>query len=116
MAICARSGMSGCGARSARRRRASNSSQGPVSLPACPLMHGTGFVTASTAMLSGGCVVTVDNLSLDSHAIWSAVLFHRVQGIAIVGDPFDKPLLKALDENPGKYLSLIHISEPTRQA
>jgi acyl-CoA synthetase (AMP-forming)/AMP-acid ligase II len=77
--------------------------QGPVSLPACPLMHGTGFVTASTAMLSGGCVVTVDNLSLDSHAIWSAVEKHRVQGIAIVGDPFAKPLLKALDENPGKY-------------
>jgi 3-oxocholest-4-en-26-oate---CoA ligase len=77
--------------------------QGPVSLPACPLMHGTGFISASTAMLSGGTVVTVDNLSLDAHAIWSAVERNRVQGISIVGDPFAKPLLRALDEEPGRY-------------
>jgi fatty-acyl-CoA synthase len=76
---------------------------GPVCLPACPLMHGTGFVSASTAMLSGGCVVTVDNHSLDPHAIWSAVEKHRVSSIAIVGDPFARPLLNALDEEPGKY-------------
>ncbi len=77
--------------------------QGPVALPACPLMHGTGFISAITTMLSGGCIVTVDNTSLDADAIWSAVEKHRVQGIAIVGDPFAKPLLKALDDNPGKY-------------
>jgi 3-oxocholest-4-en-26-oate---CoA ligase len=77
--------------------------QGPVSLPSCPLMHGTGFISAVTAMLSGGTIVTVDNLSLDPHAIWSAVEKNRVQGISIVGDPFAKPLLKALDEAPGRY-------------
>jgi len=77
--------------------------QGPVSLPACPLMHGTGFISASTAMLSGGTVVTVDNLSFDPHAIWSAVERNKVQGVSIVGDPFAKPLLKALDEEPGRY-------------
>ncbi|HTK80287.1 MAG TPA: acyl-CoA synthetase [Rhizomicrobium sp.] len=77
--------------------------QGPVSLPACPLMHGTGFVTASTAMLSGGTVVTVDNHSFDPHDIWAAVEKHHVQGVSIVGDPFAKPLLRALDENPGRY-------------
>ncbi|HUJ03692.1 MAG TPA: acyl-CoA synthetase [Rhizomicrobium sp.] len=77
--------------------------QGPVSLPACPMMHGTGYISASTAMLSGGCVVTVDNRSLDPEAIWSAVEKNRVSSIAIVGDPFAKPLLKHLDDNPGKY-------------
>ena len=77
--------------------------QGPVSLPACPLMHGTGFISASTAMLSGGTVVTVDNTSFDPHAIWSAVETNKVQGLSIVGDPFAKPLLKALDEAPGRY-------------
>jgi len=76
---------------------------GPVCLPACPLMHGTGFISASTAMLSGGCVVTVDNRSLDPAAIWDAVQKHRVSSLAIVGDPFAKPLLKELDDNPGKY-------------
>ncbi|HEX3675065.1 MAG TPA: acyl-CoA synthetase [Rhizomicrobium sp.] len=77
--------------------------QGPVSLPACPLMHGTGFISAITCMLSGGTVVTVDNLSLDPDAIWTAVEKNRVQGVSIVGDPFAKPLLRALDEEPGRY-------------
>ncbi len=72
-------------------------------LPACPLMHGTGFMTALVALQTGGTVVTVDNTSFDPHAIWAAVERHRVQGIAIVGDPFAKPLLRALDEAPGRY-------------
>jgi len=75
----------------------------PRALPACPLMHGTGFISAITTMVSGGCVVTVDNRSLDPHAIWRAVEKNRVAGIAIVGDPFAKPLLAALDEEPGRY-------------
>lgn len=77
--------------------------QGPVVLPACPLMHGTGFVSAYVAMLSGGCVVTVDGHHFDPHRIWSSVEKHRVQSIAIVGDPFARPLLAALDEQPGRY-------------
>ncbi len=72
-------------------------------LPACPQMHGTGFFGTMTAILTGGCVVTVDNASLDADAIWTAVQNHRVTSMAIVGDPFGRPLLKVLDENPGKY-------------
>src|SRR5262249_90802 len=41
-------------------------------LPACPQMHGTGFFGTMTAVLTGGCVVTVDNASLDPDAIWTA--------------------------------------------
>jgi len=77
--------------------------QGPVVLSACPLMHGTGFVSAYVAMLSGGCVVTVDSHHFDPHRVWSAVEKNRVQSIAIVGDPFARPLLAALDEAPGRY-------------
>jgi fatty-acyl-CoA synthase len=72
-------------------------------LPACPQMHGTGFFGTMTAILTGGCVVTVDNASLDPDAIWTAVGANRVTNMAIVGDPFAKPLLRALEENPGKY-------------
>jgi fatty-acyl-CoA synthase len=72
-------------------------------LPACPLMHGTGFMTALVALLSGGTIVTVDNVNFDPHAIWAAVEKNRVSGMAIVGDPFAKPLLRALDETPGRY-------------
>jgi fatty-acyl-CoA synthase len=76
---------------------------GPVGLPACPIMHGTGFMGAIVTLLSGGCVVTVPGHSLDTPAIWLAVERNRVQGISIVGDPFAKPLLRALDEAPGRY-------------
>ena len=76
---------------------------GPKGLPACPIMHGTGFISAITTMMSGGCVVTVDNQSLDPEAVWSAVERNKVQGMAIVGDPFAKPLLRALDEAPGRF-------------
>jgi acyl-CoA synthetase (AMP-forming)/AMP-acid ligase II len=72
-------------------------------LPACPQMHGTGFFGTMSTVLTGGCVVTVDNASLDAHAIWSAVEKNRVTNMAIVGDPFGRPLLRALDENPGRY-------------
>ena len=74
-----------------------------VALPACPLMHGTGFMTSLGALLTGGAVVTVDNLAFDAHAIWAAVEKNRVSGMSIVGDPFARPLLKALDEEPGRY-------------
>jgi fatty-acyl-CoA synthase len=67
------------------------------------MMHGTGFISASTVMLSGGTIVTVDNTHLDPAAIWSEVERNRVSSMAIVGDPFAKPLLKELDDNPGKY-------------
>jgi len=77
--------------------------QPPVCLPACPMMHGTGFISASTVMLSGGCVVTVENIHLDPEAIWTAVEKNRVSTMAIVGDPFAKPLLQHLEENPGRY-------------
>jgi 3-oxocholest-4-en-26-oate---CoA ligase len=72
-------------------------------LPACPQMHGTGFFGTMSTILTGGCVVTVDNASLDPDAIWTAVAKNRVTNMAIVGDPFGRPLLRALDENPGKY-------------
>jgi len=76
---------------------------GPAGIPACPLMHGTGFISAISIMMGGGCIVTVDNISLDAHAIWRAVETNKVSTMAIVGDPFARPLLAALDEEPGRY-------------
>ena len=72
-------------------------------LPACPQMHGTGFFGTMSTLLTGGCVVTVDNAHLDADAIWTAVEKNRVTNMAIVGDPFGKPLLRVLEDNPGKY-------------
>src|SRR5258708_16817066 len=75
----------------------------PRYLPACPQMHGTGFFGTMSTVMSGGCVVTVDSASLDPQAIWSAVETHKVSHMAIVGDPFGRPLLRALEEEPGRY-------------
>lgn len=76
---------------------------GRVTLPACPMMHGTGLLTALGAMVSGGCIVTLESPSFDADELWRAVETHRVQSIAIVGDAFAKPMLRALDHAPRRY-------------
>jgi fatty-acyl-CoA synthase len=77
--------------------------KGASFLPACPQMHGTGFFGTMSTIMGGGCTITVDSVSLDPHAIWAAVEKHKAMRMAIVGDPFARPLLRALDEAPGKY-------------
>lgn len=73
-------------------------------LPACPLMHGTGLFTAMGTLIGGGAVVTIaDQLSFSAEALWKTVEQHKVTNIAIVGDAFAKPMLRELDENPGRY-------------
>ena len=75
---------------------------GPL-IPACPLMHGTGLLTALGNIMSGGCIVTLPNVSLDPHELWAAAVDNKVEQISIVGDAFAKPMLRALEEAPGKY-------------
>lgn len=71
----------------------------PVSLAACPLMHGTGiWIGAMTPQLAGGSVVTITSLGLDPDLIWKTVEAENVTYLTIVGDAFAKPLLRALDE------------------
>lgn len=72
-------------------------------LAACPLMHGTAMLTSINTLTQGGCVVTVPEHSLDPHAMWATVERYRVNSLAIVGDAFAKPLLRALEEKPGSY-------------
>ncbi|HVU20493.1 MAG TPA: acyl-CoA synthetase [Rhizomicrobium sp.] len=75
----------------------------PRVLPACPQMHGTGLMGTLTCFLAGGCVVTVDGHTFDPTEIWEATQKHKVTSISVVGDPFAKPMLRALDEAPGRY-------------
>lgn len=72
-------------------------------LPACPQMHASGFFVTMWTMLTGGCVVTVDNASFDAGAVWAAAAQAKATNIAIVGDAFARPLLQALAAAPGKY-------------
>lgn len=72
-------------------------------IPACPLMHGTGLLTAMGNMMNGGTVVTLQHHSLNPEELWMAVDRNKVDTIAIVGDAFAKPMLRVLEENPGKF-------------
>ncbi len=74
-----------------------------VLMPCCPLMHGTGLFTAIGTLAQGGSVVTMGGNSFDPNDAWASVARHRVTSLAIVGDAFAKPLLRALDEEQGRH-------------
>jgi Acyl-CoA synthetases (AMP-forming)/AMP-acid ligases II len=69
-----------------------------TTLPACPLMHGTGlFITLST-LAGGGTVVLIDEMGLDPIRIWDEIDRNQVAVLTIVGDAFAIPLLRVLEE------------------
>jgi len=76
---------------------------GQRTLPAPPLMHGTGLLTAMGAMLAGGSVVTLEGETFDPHELLRAIDRWRPASMAIVGDSFARPILSALNEAPGRY-------------
>ena len=76
---------------------------GVVSVPACPLMHGTGCMTQLIALSGGGCVVTLENTHLDIEELFDTIERHRGNTTAIVGDAFAKPMLRALDAEPDRW-------------
>lgn len=71
----------------------------PVSLVACPLMHGTGMWLGSyLPLILGGTVVTTPNLGLDPELLWHEVERTKATNMTIVGDAFARPLLDELDK------------------
>ena len=83
--------------------RATLEQPGPVHLPACPLMHGTAAFSSFSMLSAGGCVVTLTNRSFDVVELLDAVERERVNTMAIVGDAFAKPMLRALDAEPDRW-------------
>ncbi len=75
----------------------------PTVLPACPLMHGTGAFTAFSSLFLGGCVVSLVDRRFRAEELLEAVGRERVNLVSIVGDAFAKPVLAALDGEPGRY-------------
>lgn len=70
----------------------------PVHLPASPLMHGTGFMSSLQALLLGGAIVTLTARNFDPQELWRVVQRDRVTQMAIVGDAFAKPMVRALEQ------------------
>jgi acyl-CoA synthetase (AMP-forming)/AMP-acid ligase II len=71
-------------------------------LPASPLMHGTGGFSSFQSMLVGSGIVTLQNRHFDAHELWQTVQRERVTQMAIVGDAFAKPMVRALEEAEAK--------------
>ncbi|MDJ0846742.1 MAG: acyl-CoA synthetase [Myxococcota bacterium] len=76
---------------------------GTIQMPACPLMHGTGLLTAINNMSGGGCTVTLPGAHFDPEHLFDAVEREGVNQLVIVGDAFAKPMLNALRDNPGRW-------------
>jgi acyl-CoA synthetase (AMP-forming)/AMP-acid ligase II len=74
-----------------------------VGLPACPLMHGTGLLISLNQLNQAGTLVTLTGASFDPVELLDSVERERVTVLAIVGDSFARPLVAALDEQPGRW-------------
>jgi acyl-CoA synthetase (AMP-forming)/AMP-acid ligase II len=73
-----------------------------VQLPASPLMHGTGAFTTFQSLFLGASIVTLVGRHFDPHELWETVQRERVTQMAIVGDAFAKPMLRALEDAEAK--------------
>jgi acyl-CoA synthetase (AMP-forming)/AMP-acid ligase II len=72
-------------------------------LPACPQMHGTGNFPCLSTLSGGGSIVTLDNRTFDPAELLDTIEREQVNSLAIVGDAFGKPILRTLDEHPGRW-------------
>lgn len=82
---------------------ARTSRPGPRNLPAAPLMHGTGLFNALSNLMVGGCIITLAGRKFDPVELLDTIETKRVNSMSIVGDAFAKPILRTLDENPGRW-------------
>jgi 3-oxocholest-4-en-26-oate---CoA ligase len=76
---------------------------GPVGMPACPLMHGTGSFVSFIVLNLAGSVVTLTERTFAAEELLDAVEREKINLLAIVGDAFAKPILRTLDANPGRW-------------
>ncbi|MGH7746431.1 MAG: AMP-binding protein, partial [Candidatus Dormibacteria bacterium] len=76
---------------------------GIVILPAAPLMHGAALFSCLPMLSAGGTVVTLSGRSFDAAELLDTVERRRVTAVSWVGDVFTRPVLRALDEQPGRW-------------
>ncbi|MEO5975160.1 MAG: AMP-binding protein [Ilumatobacteraceae bacterium] len=70
-----------------------------ISIPGCPLMHGTGmWLGAMFVHFAGGSVISLEQRSFDAHEMFQVAQQKRATNLVVVGDSFVKPMIRALDE------------------
>ncbi|HEX7134751.1 MAG TPA: AMP-binding protein [Iamia sp.] len=86
--------------------RAREEDRAYVSIAAPPLMHNTAMgMAALPTLLFGGCLALPVGRGFDADALWDLAERERASSIIVVGDAFARPMLKALDDRPGRDLS-----------
>lgn len=76
---------------------------GAPGLPACPLMHGTGWYTANLYLSGAGSVVLLEGRHFDVDELLDTIQREHVGALTIVGDAFAKPIVRALDAEPDRW-------------
>jgi len=72
---------------------------GICSIPACPLMHGTGmWLGAMIPQLAGARVVLLEERRFDPDELWRKTEAEKATQLVIVGDAFARPMLRALEQ------------------
>jgi acyl-CoA synthetase (AMP-forming)/AMP-acid ligase II len=75
----------------------------PRGHPAPPLMHGTAAFSSFGILNAGGVVVLPVDPHFEPTALLDLVERQRITNVSIVGDVFARPLLDALDSQPGRW-------------
>ena len=76
---------------------------GPPGLPACPLMHGTGWYTANMYLTAAGSVVLLEDRTFNVEELLDTIQREKVAALTIVGDAFARPIVNALDAEPERW-------------
>jgi fatty-acyl-CoA synthase len=75
----------------------------PITIPGCPIMHGTGMWIGAMMPQSGGAhVITLQKRSFDAHEMFQVVQDKQATLAVVVGDSFVKPMIRAIDEATAK--------------
>ncbi|MBS0360245.1 MAG: AMP-binding protein [Proteobacteria bacterium] len=75
----------------------------PVSLIACPLMHGTGQFSNLIAFNQGGTAAYLPSRKFNAMELWDEVDRIGATAVVLVGLAFSTPMLEALEANPGRW-------------
>lgn len=85
------------------RDRITGASTWPIGLSAAPLMHGTGFVFATTILHRGGTLVTTPERKFEASSLLDTMVENAVTDLCIVGDAFCRPIVESLESDPKRW-------------